>query len=160
MAYMLPLRFVKVNNPNGEINSEVAVCATRIVAIMSTKSHYARKTVKAERDAGTLINAAGRDAVKSAIWLDNGTVVASPLSVQRILTAIEKSNEKAAGKFSKQGLRLRVYEVADEEPNPEIDTEVDEVAVEDEDMFIEEETSEEETVFGETESDESEDFVP
>lgn len=138
MAYMLPLRFIKVSNRASEPNSEVAICATRIVAIMSTSSYYARKTVKQEREAGTLINAAGREKVRSAIWLDNGTVIASPLSVQRIMTAIEKSNDKANGKFP--GIRLRVYDVADEDPDPKIDTNVPEASADNEEIIEDEDT--------------------
>lgn len=61
---------------------------------MSTDSYQARQTLKAEKKAGTLINAAGRAKTLSAIYLDNGTVVSSPLTVQRLLTAIDKANAK------------------------------------------------------------------
>lgn len=50
---------------------------------MSAETYQARRTIKEEKRAGTLINAAGRNAVKSAIFLDNGTVIASPLTVPR-----------------------------------------------------------------------------
>lgn len=85
--YQIPLRFVKVS-------PDVAICATRIVAIMSTQSFQARETVKREKRAGTLINAAGREAVKSAVFLDNGSVLSSPYSVNKLMNAIAKANAK------------------------------------------------------------------
>ena len=95
---------------------------------MSIGSYQARRTVTEERKAGTLVNAAGKQAVQSVIFLDNGTVIASPMSVNRLLTAIERSNFKQAGtKFSR---RLKVYDVTDEEPDPSIDEEMPDVTVE------------------------------
>ena len=61
---------------------------------MSMASHQARETVKAERRSGHLINAAGRGAVKAAIFLDNGTIIASPYSVQKLINAVDKANAK------------------------------------------------------------------
>lgn len=122
--YQLPLRFIKVSD-------DVSICATRIVAIMSTNAYQARRTIKDEKQAGTLINAAGRAKVNSAIFLDNGSVIASPLTVTRLLSAIEKSNYKQVNprKFVAPA-RMRVYDVDDEEPDPELDEEVAEVGVE------------------------------
>lgn len=133
MGYSLPLRFVKVAQKTSDNNLfDVAICATRIVAIMSTEIYQARKTVHNEKLAGTLINAAGRSPVKSAIFLDNGSVVASPLTVNRLMTAIEKSNFKEAGaKRVNETVRIKVYDVADELPNEEIDEEEPDVTVED-----------------------------
>ena len=65
---------------------------------MSTDAYQARRTVTEEKKAGTLLNAAGRSPVKSVLFLDNGAVVASPLSVNRLLTAIEKANHKPNSK--------------------------------------------------------------
>lgn len=123
---------------------------------MSIGSYQARRTVTEERKAGTLVNAAGKQAVQSVIFLDNGTVIASPMSVNRLLTAIERSNFKQAStKFSR---RLKVYDVEDEEPNPEIDEEMPDVTVEggafdyDEDLeevFADEEESSDEDMFQE-----------
>jgi regulator of extracellular matrix RemA (YlzA/DUF370 family) len=123
-VYQLPLRFIKVSD-------DVSICATRIVAIMSTNAYQARRTIKDEKQAGTLINAAGRAKVNSAIFLDNGSVIASPLTVTRLLSAIEKSNYKQVNprKFVAPA-RMRVYDVDDEEPDPELDEEVAEVDVE------------------------------
>ena len=139
MGYMLPLRFIKVAQKTSDNNQcDVAICATRIVAIMSTETYQARQTIKAEKRAGTLVNAAGRNAVKSAIFLDNGTVIASPLTVNRQLTAIEKSNFKEAGaKRTNETVRIKVYDVADEEPNAELDEDQPEVTVEDGDFDYE-----------------------
>ena len=126
---MLPLRFIKVSQKRNDNELfDVAVCATRIVAIMSYDTNQARRTIKEEKKAGTLINAAGRSATKSAIFLDNGSVIASPFSVNRLLSAIERSNHKETdAKNPRQIARLKVYDVIDEEPNPELDIDEPEV---------------------------------
>ena len=133
--YQLPLRFIKVSD-------DVSICATRIVAIMSTNAYQARRTIKDEKQAGTLINAAGRAKVNSAIFLDNGSVIASPLTVTRLLSAIEKANHKKVNptKF-RTPERMRVYDIDDEEPDPELDEEVPEMTAETEEMEESEETS-------------------
>ena len=121
MGYMLPLRFIKVSQKNdGNGQCDVAVCATRIVAIMSTDAYQARRTIKDEKKAGTLINAAGKNAVKSAIFLDNGSVVASPLTVTRLMTAIEKSN------FRKSRPKRRSVQETDDDDYQEVTAEDDE----------------------------------
>lgn len=127
MGYMLPLRFINVSN-----KPKVAICATRIVAMMSTEIYQARRVIHDEKQAGSLINACGKNAAKTAVLLDNGVVVASPLSITVLETAIEKSNSKAASRNDK---RMKVYDVADEEPNPNIDEEIDEVSAEFEEEF-------------------------
>lgn len=121
--YQLPLRFIR-------ISEDVSICATRIVAMMSTDTYQARNLVRDEKKAGTLINGAGRAAVKTAIVMDNGTIVASPLTVRRLMTAIERSNAKSPGKLKEPSVRLKVYEAEDEEPDPEIDEESSEVSAE------------------------------
>lgn len=114
MGYSLPLRFVKVSAKRSDNRQfDVAICATRIVAMMSTDIYQARRTLTAEKKAGSLINAAGIEKAKTAIFLDNGSVVASPLSVRRLMTLIEKSNEKASPNKTK---RMEVYSVYDPEP--------------------------------------------
>ena len=121
--YQLPLRFIK-------LSPEVAICATRIVAIMDTKSFQARETLKTERKNGTLINACGRKVAETAVFLDNGTVVASPLTVTRILSAIERSNAKQSNPTkANETKRLKVYEAVDEDPAPDLDEEVDEISI-------------------------------
>lgn len=129
--YQLPLRFIKVSE-------DVSICATRIVAMMSTNCHQARRTIKDEKQAGTLINAAGRGKANTAIFLDNGSVIASPLTIPRLLSAIEKSNYKRVNpnKFVRSS-RLRVYDMDDEEPDPEIDEEIEEVSAETDDEYDE-----------------------
>jgi regulator of extracellular matrix RemA (YlzA/DUF370 family) len=110
--YQLPLRFIK-------LSPEVAVCATRIVAMMDTESFQARETLKTERKNGTLINACGRKTAETAVFLDNGTVIASPLTVNRILGAIERSNAKQLNSIkANETRRLKVYEAVDENPDP------------------------------------------
>lgn len=121
--YQLPLRFIK-------LSPEVAVCATRIVAVMDTAAFQARETIKTERKNGTLINACGKRSAETAVFLDNGTVIASPLTVNRIMNAIERSNSKQTNPTrANETKRLKVYEAVDEDPNPELDEEVDEVSV-------------------------------
>lgn len=134
MGYMLPLRFIKVSNKRSDIKQfDVAICATRIVAMMSTDIYQARRTVAAEKKAGSLINACGTAATKTAIFLDNGAVVASPLTIPVLMNSIEKANSKAG---AKQTVRLKVYDVMDEEPKPELDELVKEIASEyDEDGY-------------------------
>ena len=85
---------------------------------MSTAAYQARRTITEEKKAGTLLNAAGRLPVKSVIFLDNGTVIASPLTVTRILSAIERANSKSLkSQKASQTARLKVYDVVDEDPN-------------------------------------------
>ena len=72
----------------------MAICATRIVAIMSTRAFQARKLLKQEKRSGTLLNASGREATRAAIIMDNGVVVASPVSVGRILKNIAMAGPK------------------------------------------------------------------
>ena len=113
MAYMVPLRFVQISRKRSDNRQfDVSICATRIVAIMSTEIYQARKTLTTERQNGTLINGCGQAKAKSAIFLDNGSVVSSPLSVKRLMAIIDKSNEKAGSKVDK---RMRVYDVHDSE---------------------------------------------
>lgn len=120
MGYMLPLRFIKVAT-----KPTVSICATRIVAMMSTDIYQARRTIHDEKKSGALINACGTSAAKTAIILDNGVVVSSPLSISVIMNSIEKSNLKA---IAKNNTRLKVYDVYDEEPSPEIDDVVSEIS--------------------------------
>lgn len=120
MGYMLPLRFIPVSR-----EPKVVICATRIVSMMSTEFYQARRTIHDEKKAGALINACGRSEAKTAIFLDNGVVVSSPLSINVLLNAVEKSNIKASAKSS---ARLKVYDVYDEEPSPEDDEPVPEIS--------------------------------
>ena len=126
MAYMLPLRYVLLSDKHvdkftGEVvGAEFAVCATRIVALMAMESYQARETVKKERRAGTLIIAAGREKVESCVFLDNGSVIASPWPVKKIMKQIEKSNAKELRPSrANETRRMKVYEVVDEPPRPE-----------------------------------------
>lgn len=127
MGYMLPLRFIKVSS-----KPAVSICATRIVAMMSTDIYQARRTIYDEKKAGTLINACGKLAAKTAIILDNGSVVSSPLSLSVLMNSIEKSNIKAS---AKNNSRLKVYDIYDEEPSDEVNEIVSEVSALDEDDF-------------------------
>ena len=136
MGYMLPLRFIKVST-----KPAVAICATRIVALMSTDIYQARRTIHDEKKAGTLINACGTSAAKTAVLLDNGTVLASPLTISVLMNAIEKSNLKANAKNS---ARLKVFDVYDEEPSPELDELVSEISGFDEETDDTEEYEEDE----------------
>jgi len=127
MSYTIPLRFIRISHKRSDNRQfDVAICATRIVAIMSTEIYQARKTISDERKNGTLINGCGLAKAQSAIFLDNGTVVTSPMKVKRLMALIEKSNEKAGSKLDK---RMRVYDVYDGEPN-EDDDEIEDLASE------------------------------
>lgn len=113
MGYMLPLNFVKISVGRSDNRQfDVAICATRIVAIMSTEIHQARKTIAQEKKNGTLINAAGTNKARSAVFLDNGSVIASPLTVRRIMTLIRKANEWGSGKESQE---VKAYEGEEED---------------------------------------------
>ena len=130
MGYTIPLRFVRVSRKHSDTKQfDVSICATRIVAIMSTEIFQARKTIADERKAGTLINGCGTAKAKSAIFLDNGTVVSSPLSVARLMSLIEKSNDKANSQVDK---RMRVMDVYDEDPEEDASS-YDDEEYEDED---------------------------
>lgn len=127
MSYTIPLRFIRISHKRSDNRQfDVAICATRIVAIMSTEIYQARKTISDERKNGTLINGCGLTKAQSAIFLDNGTVVTSPMKVKRLMAMIEKSNQKAGTKMDK---RMRVYDVYDGEPD-EDDDEIDEIDAE------------------------------
>lgn len=137
MAYIVPLRFIRISRKRSDNRQfDVSICATRIVAIMSTEIFQARKTITDERKNGTLINGCGLAKAKSAIFMDDGSVVSSPLTVKKLMSMIEKSNEKAGTRLDK---RMRVFDVYDGEPNEE-DEEVEEVSAdfeEEEDEFEE-----------------------
>lgn len=127
MSYTIPLRFIRISHKRSDNRQfDVAVCATRIVAIMSTEIYQARKTISDERKNGTLINGCGLAKAQSAIFMDNGTVVTSPMKVKRLMALIDKSNEKAGSKLDK---RMRVFDVYDGEPN-EDDDEIEELSSE------------------------------
>jgi len=133
MGYVVPLRFIRISNKRSDNRQfDVSICATRIVAIMSTEIHQARKALADERKNGTLINGCGLVKAKSAIFLDNGTVVSSPMTVRRVMAMIEKSNDKASPRLEK---RMRVFDVYDGEPNEE-DEEMDEVSVYEDDADV------------------------
>lgn len=117
MGYTIPLRFIRISQKHSDNRQfDVSICATRIVAIMSTQISQARKTISEERKNGTLINGCGLAKAKSAIFLDNGSVVSSPLTVRRLMSLIEKSNTKAGTRLDK---RMRVFDVYDGEANEE-----------------------------------------
>jgi len=126
MGYTLPLRFIRVSKKRSDTKQfDVAICATRIVAMMSTDIYQARRTISDEKKAGTLINAAGISAVKTAIFLDNGSVVASPLTVPVLMNSIAKSNERGA---KRQTPRLKVYDVYDNEDEIEEEDYINEIS--------------------------------
>lgn len=104
---------------------------------MSTEAYQARRVIKDEKRAGTLINASGKSAVKSAIFLDNGSVVASPLTVSRIMTAIEKSNSKQPGASQvKETVRLKVYDAVDEAPDEDLDIDMPDTSTDDDYEYV------------------------
>lgn len=119
MGYTVPLRFIRVSQKRSDNRqSDVAICATRITAVMSTEIFQARKTISDERKNGTLINGCGQVKAKSAIFLDNGTVVSSPLTVRKIMTLIEKSDKQSLKRINK---KYRVVDVFDDDPDEEME---------------------------------------
>lgn len=140
MGYTIPLRFIRISQRHSDNRQfDVSICATRIVAIMSTEVFQARKTISDERKNGTLINGCGQAKAKSAIFLDNGSVVSSPLSVKRLMSIIEKSNSKAGTRLDK---RMRVYDVYDGKSNKD-DDETEDVSADYDDDDYEDEDFEE-----------------
>lgn len=122
MGYTVPLRFIRVSQKRSDNRqSDVAICATRITAVMSTEIFQARKTISDERKNGTLINGCGQVKAKSAIFLDNGTVVSSPLTVRKIMTLIEKSDKQSLKRINK---KYRVVDVFEDEPDEEESTDM------------------------------------
>ena len=129
MGYTIPLRFIRISRKYGDNRQfDVSICATRIVAIMSTEISQARKAISEERKNGTLINGCGLAKAKSAIFLDNGSVVSSPLTVRRLMSMIEKSNNKSGTRMDK---RMKVYDVYDDDPQ-ENDEEIEDLDAYDE----------------------------
>lgn len=106
--YQLPLTYIRVSE-------DVAVCATRIVSLMSVHSYQARELLKKERQSKTLINACGKLGAKTVIILDNGTVMSSPRTIGYLLRLIEDGNCRFADKRHREVRRLRVYDVVDDE---------------------------------------------
>lgn len=117
MAYTIPLKYIRVSNKRSDNRQfDVAICATRIVAIMSTEISQARKAISKERQNGTLINGCGLAKAKTAIFLDNGSVVSSPLTVRRLLTLINRDEQETIQRVEKKMRVVDVYE--DEEDDP------------------------------------------
>lgn len=149
MSYVIPLRFINLSD-------KVAVCATRIVTIMSVDIKKVRAKLVEERKKGTLINCCGfQQAAKSVAILDNGTMFASPYRVQTLLNRISSSNDSDSY-IRKSKQRLRAYDVLVEAPKPGQEEEADvisgyygeeedeeEVIEEEEDIVIEDEDGEE-----------------
>ena len=122
MGYMLPLIFINVSK-----DPVVSICATRITSMMSTKMYQARRAIHEEKKAGSLINACGTNAAKTAILLDNGVIVSSPLSVAILMNAIEKANEKISPRNKSN---LKVYDVYDDDTEDvKSEEELDDVAI-------------------------------
>jgi len=141
MGYSIPVWFIRVSNKRSDNRQfDSCICATRIVAVMSTEIHQARKTIADERKNGTLINCCGLTKAKSAIFLDNGSVISSPLSVRRIMGLLNKGNIKANPRLDK---KIRVYDVYDKDDDIE-DEDEDEELTEDVSTEYEDEENEEE----------------
>lgn len=66
-------------------------CATRAMFILSTESYSVRETIKQEKRNGTLVNACGPRAAKSAIVLDNGAVASSPVKPETLVNRINQA---------------------------------------------------------------------
>lgn len=90
---------------------------------MSTHAYQARRLIRDEKQSDTLLNAAGRDKVRTAIVLDNGAVVASPYTIGRLLTNIQKADSKhSQAKPIKLTSGLKLYDIIpDEIANGEVE---------------------------------------
>lgn len=99
---------------------------------MSTNSYQARETLKQEKKTGSLINAAGREKALAAVYLDNGTVIASPYTVRVLMNAVERSNRKALKppKGAYETRRLRVWDAVDEAPPDDAEEDTEELSAE------------------------------
>ena len=92
--------------------------------MMDTAAYQARETIKKEKKNGTLINACGKKSAQTAVFLDNGTVISSPLTIGRLLSAIDKANAKQSNPTrANQTKRLKVYEAIEEAPDSQEDQE-------------------------------------
>lgn len=114
------------SNSSSANDSAVAICATRIAAIMGIGNYQARTTVQAEKKSGRLINAAGRRAIQSVIILDNGAVVASPFTVSRLLGQIDRTGMRSQRLKPNDSERVIAYEIEDDDSEA---VEADESAV-------------------------------
>lgn len=86
---------------------------------MSTGAYQARKTLTAERNAGTLVNGCGKRTAQSAIFLDNGTVVSSPYKVTTLLARIDKAGSKTTRGEPYDRNDIKLYDPEEEEPDEE-----------------------------------------
>lgn len=132
MSYMIPLAFVR-------ISPYMSICATRMVGMVSTDTLLGRRLIKEERKAKTLLNGAGKDPVKSAIIMDNGTIVASSYSIDMIKRNIVMANNKILG--IKRKYTKRVEDVTEEDVVPDED---DLKSLTEESMILDDDDSEEE----------------
>ena len=120
-----------------------ASCRSRLSRKVRSKDRririsQARKAIADERKNGTLINGCGLTKAKSAIFLDNGQIASSPLTVRRLMASIDKALTKANVRIDK---RMQVYDVYDEEPD-ENDEETEDVSAEYEDEEYEDDYEE------------------
>lgn len=153
MSYVIPLRFINLSD-------KVAVCATRIVTIMSVDIKKVRAKLVEERKKGTLINCCGfQQAAKSVAILDNGTMFASPYRVQTLLNRISSSNDSDSY-IRKSKQRLRAYDVLVEAPKPGQEEEADVISgyygEEEDEEEVNEKEEEEEVVIEDADGEELE----
>jgi len=102
MAYQVPLVMLK-------LSETLAICATRVVGMMSTDSKQARDMIKAEKENKTLINGCGRQRADTIVILDNGTIATSPHSINHLCKLLETSSGKRIVKTtntSKSNIKL------------------------------------------------------
>lgn len=69
------------------------VVAERIIAVVDPLSSPVKQLIQEARKKGMLLNAAKGKKTRSAIFLDNGTVVLSTLSPQAIARRLEEFNQ-------------------------------------------------------------------
>ena len=102
MAYQVPLVLLKLSDT-------LAICATRVTAMMSTDSKQARDMIKAEKENKTLINGCGRNKAVTMVILDNGAIATSTHTINHLCKLLETSNGKRIVKStvtSKSNIKL------------------------------------------------------
>lgn len=110
MAYQVPLVFLKLSD-------NLAICATRVVGMMSTDSKQARDMIKAEKENKTLINGCGRNRAVTMVILDNGAVATSPHSINHLCKLLETSSGKRIVKAT--NTKKSIVKLVDPEPQEE-----------------------------------------
>lgn len=111
--YQLPLRFVR-------ISPDASICATRIVAIISTTTLRGRKVLKQAKGDGHFLDLSSKKGVSTILILDNGTVIGSPYDLNKVMRQISYTNRLGLRKYTPdRGVQFQVYDVLEGSINQE-----------------------------------------